>query len=525
METKHNNTGTQASRIPEIVEEVLSLHRDGLNPTAISTNIRKSFNKNISKDTVKGILSKNNLVPHSRTEGYKKDQYENFVKEVLGGEDWSKIRKKFKISFEKAKSILIANGIVPSSRIDASKKKTLSEEEVVSRIKDPDVTYLGFENKKYHFVTKDGREFSKTSAKIKQGNPFGKCGKPAEIEEITKDLKGLGYDLIPESYVKKREAFKAICLKCKNIREARYINFFEQSCATCSNTGVSLAEKDMGKWVESFGYKTEKLKLPANKTRAKEIDIYIEELKIGIEYCGLYWHCENSKSSKDRDYHKNKLDTANGMGIRLITIFEDEWKEREFQTKSFLTSLLKKNSVKIGARDCIVQAIGKNEASLFIDDFHIQGKGKSFIYIGIKNKEELLGVMSFSRHHRQNSKEDVAVLDRLVFRAGVTVSGGASKMLKYSTPFLKAMGFTKIVSWSDNRWSDGNVYKAMGFQLEEDLSPDYAYVKSQKRFSKQSLKKTKEEQKLDKTEFELRREQGYDWIWDCGKKRWCKALL
>ena len=39
-------------------------------------------------------------------------------------------------------------------------------------------------------------------------------------------------------------------------------------------------------------------------------------------------------------------------------------------------------------------------------------------------------------------------------------------------------------------------------------------------FSKQSLKKNEEERESKKSEHEIRLEQGYLRVYDCGKKRW-----
>jgi hypothetical protein len=127
--------------------------------------------------------------------------------------------------------------------------------------------------------------------------------------------------------------------------------------------------------------------------------------------------------------------------------------------------------------------------------------------------------MSLGRHHR-NTDKSVIVLDRLCFLDNVSVQGGSSKLLKHAVLWAKANGYSKLISWSDNRWSEGKVYEKMGFVLEEELKPDYSYVKDEKRFSKQSLKKNKQEKKTNKTEKELRISQGYERIWDCGKKRW-----
>lgn len=53
-----------------------------------------------------------------------------------------------------------------------------------------------------------------------------------------------------------------------------------------------------------------------------ELDIYLPELKIAIEYNGTYWH--SSKNNKNIAYHLNKSLLCRKLGIRLIHIYEFE---------------------------------------------------------------------------------------------------------------------------------------------------------------------------------------------------------
>lgn len=251
--------------------------------------------------------------------------------------------------------------------------------------------------------------------------------------------------------------------------------------------------------------------------KPKELDIYIPTKNIGIEYNGLYWHTEKYVG-KNSHYEKMKL--ANQNGIKLISIFADEWQEKEKQVKNFLKSVLGVSERIVGARKTKVKRVEATVAKQFINENHIQGHSRTaLVYFGLYLGNELLGVMSLGRHHRK-TKQSVVVLDRLCFLDGVSVQGGASKLFSQAVLWAKSKKYCRIVSWSDNRWSEGNVYKKIGFTLEEELKPDYFYVKNEKRFSKQSLKKTKEERLTNKTEKELRISQGYERIWDCGKKRW-----
>lgn len=55
----------------------------------------------------------------------------------------------------------------------------------------------------------------------------------------------------------------------------------------------------------------------------QEIDIYIPELKLGVEVNGCYWH---SEIEKPKNYHFNKWLQAKFVGVKLIFIWED-WVE------------------------------------------------------------------------------------------------------------------------------------------------------------------------------------------------------
>jgi hypothetical protein len=93
--------------------------------------------------------------------------------------------------------------------------------------------------------------------------------------------------------------------------------------------------------------------------------------------------------------------------------------------------------------------------------------------------------------------------------------------------FAVQNNYKKLVSWSDNRWSQGNVYNKLGFILEENMKPDYSYITKQGiRISKQSNTKEKLLKKggIGKTEKEMAVSIGYARIYDCGKKRWIMNL-
>ena len=256
-----------------------------------------------------------------------------------------------------------------------------------------------------------------------------------------------------------------------------------------------------------------------------ELDIYIPALKFAIEFNGNLWHSEKFNTVKQAKYkHRNKLDLCREKGIYLFQIFEHQWESRQKQILNFIKTILGSNQIKVPARKCLIT---NKDAKDFIEQHHIQGKPSSALkYFNLEYDGEVVASMTASRHHRQNGEEDAIVLSRLCFKDGINVQGGSSKLFKAFKNWARDEGYSKIISWSDNCWTEGNVYKVLGFDLDSESLPDYFYwdIKKHKYHSKQSQKKSAVNCPAGKTEREWAMERGLYRIWDCGKKRWTKLL-
>jgi hypothetical protein len=287
-------------------------------------------------------------------------------------------------------------------------------------------------------------------------------------------------------------------------------------CKTCSFSGTSKPELEILEWVQQYypsAHSTRQIIPP------KELDIFIPEINVAIEYCGLYWH---SEAQKEKHYHYNKMMECKKKNIRLLTIFADEWENRCTQVKNFIKSTIKVYDKKIMARKTELVFLEKNVAKDFLEKNHIQGAGFINVAFGLIYENDLVAVVTGSRHHRQNDNS-IFVLNRLAFRDGVQISGGASKLIKALKNYAKTNQYTKLISWSDSRWSYGNVYEKTGFYLSESLPTDYSYVVNiTERESKQQNTKEKLLIKSAQglTETEMANNIGYLRIWDCGKLRW-----
>ena len=336
----------------------------------------------------------------------------------------------------------------------------------------------------------------------------------------------------PSQLPENREKARKTCLKkYGEINYAKTKEFRERFIETClkkygvpnpfflsQNQTYGKTQDELKEWLNSMGFNFKK---NYEILQGKEIDLYDSNLKLGIEYCGLFWHNELSPQPRFRNYHHNKYIKCLKKKVRLITIFEDEWKNKREQCQGILKSILGKQTIKIYARKCEIREANKMEFKNFCNQYHLLASNNlGLVFFVLNYKNQIVGGMSLGRHHRQSN---TITLDRLCFKPDTSVMGGASRLFKQCMQWAIKHNYKKIISWSDNRWSQGNVYKQLNFNLEADLPPDYSYVDAKKpyvRISKQSQKKELTGCPINITESEWSMQQGLARIWDCGKKRW-----
>jgi hypothetical protein len=277
---------------------------------------------------------------------------------------------------------------------------------------------------------------------------------------------------------------------------------------------------------------------------SKNTDILLCDTKmVAIHFIDLAtknqeWLMTNLKitQAEAKKFISGIMDEYIAKGYRVITIFENEWKDKEHKLFNFLKSVMGCNLNTVYARKCTVKSISKEEGREFLKLEHIQGCANlSTKYYGLYNNSnnELISVLSFGFHHREQSifsNAQTSVLDRFAVKSGYNIPGGASKLLKFAIADLKQDGKTQIVSWSDKRISSGNLYKTLGFTLHAELQPDYSYwnstlpgcvVEGKQKNKKCNLSVNGVPVLQTKyTEYEATLLLGKFRLWDCGKQTW-----
>ena len=376
---------------------------------------------------------------------------------------------------------------------------------------------------KCRFIDKDFGEWWSTPNNVigqKQRHPAGKgirikntCIKkygvsnPSQILEVKKikEKKGLlteekilerckqkGYILLSDikNYSGDRNLMEFLCIKHN---EKFFNNIFcisqenTHQCPKCRLHGTSKTEIEIADFVKNLN-----LDIICNKRiiiPPKELDIYIPKKNIAIEYHGLAIHSERNPFASifDKNCHFNKFQMCKEKGIRLIQFFEDEWRDKQNICKSMIKNVLGVIEKKINARDLIiVEDIDKNKIIDFINKNHLQGYQnkkplKSFSLIDSNTKEIFICITLRKPFIKS---ENLIEIERECSKVDFLIRGGYSRLLKRIKYWAKQQEYEKIITYSDCRYSWGNIYKINNFSLIHHTGISYDYTNGQNRFGR-----------------------------------------
>ena len=342
-----------------------------------------------------------------------------------------------------------------------------------------------------------------------------------DYDHVKVEIEKEGYRLLSDSYENSHTYLLCVCPNNHTLLTTW--NNFQSGyrCGKCSDNH-SKAELEIFDFVKN--YFDDAISGDRKLIYPFELDIVIPSKKIAIEYNGLYYHSESM--GKDRNYHLNKLQMCNEIGYKLITIFEDEWINKQNIVLNRLKYILGvSDSSVIHARKCIIKEIDAKAKNEFLNRVHIQGADRSKVKLGAFFEDQLVSVMTFSKGSiAKGSKFKVGVyeLNRFCSDSDYQITGIANRFISY---FKKNYEVYEIFTYGDKRWSDGNLYKQLGFEFVHDSAPNYWYVEGINRIHRFNFRKSELKTKLkyfnpDMTEWENMQINGFDRIWDCGNVRW-----
>lgn len=193
----------------------------------------------------------------------------------------------------------------------------------------------------------------------------------------------------------------------------------------------------------------------------KELDIYIPEKKLAIEFNGNYFHSSKKLPS---NYHYKKSFACESKGIRLIHIYQYQWLNptKKEILKSIIRNAVGRNTVKIYARKCELKELKKKDVEEFSIANSLHGHRNASVYLGLFYNGELVELMSFGKafFSRDNSIDYECI--RSITKINTTVVGGMNKLFKY---FITNYNPNKLLYYVDYNTHIGNSMGKLGFKL------------------------------------------------------------
>jgi len=381
-----------------------------------------------------------------------------------------------------------------------------------------------YSNKRVTLKCKKHGVFTQTAGHHLNGHGCQKCANETikdlriysreEFLVLAKNVYGDEYDYSKVDYTGSKDKIRIICKKHGEFEQMPYSHLQGHSCPGCANIGPSKPETNFTDWVETMvGVKRSDRGLIS----PLEIDCLVPDKKIGIEFCGTYYHSDDFTSDNK---HLLKLELAAEKGYGLLHIFDDEWEGKQPVVKSILRNRLGLTEARIFARNTVLKEVSVKDCKDFLNANHIQGHIPSEIRLGLYSGDALVMLATFSDKRSILHKLDKGWYEmvRLCPVINTVVIGGLSKLLSGFKTLFDPKG---IKTFCDRRYFNGEGYEASGFVKMHDSAPNYYYLKRDIRYSRFMFQKHKLKAKLpifdeSLSEKENMRNNGYARIYDCG---------
>lgn len=308
---------------------------------------------------------------------------------------------------------------------------------------------------------------TKCNRKVPRVNTWNKVSPEHFKEQFDKVTNG-EYTLLSD-YISAEDKITVKHNVCGHIWNVTARQFYSNGsrCPLCAKR-ISHYENDIVEYIKSF-YTGEIQTNVRNVIPPYELDIYIPEKNVAIEFNGTYWH---SSLQKDKDYHYKKSSLCEEKGIRLIHIWEYEWNDDRQQPilKNIIRSALGCTENKVYARKCSIKEVPSNQMRKFFNDNNIQGFRPGKFSICLIYDDEIVMAYQMGNAFFGKGKYEWEVI-RGATKLNTTVVGGASKIWKYFVDKYKPKSCVYYIDY--NYFNGKSILK---------LSDKFKYATSQPSF-------------------------------------------
>ena len=448
---------------------------------------------------------------HAQLDSKTKEKVTKAFEKYEGGHPLrdSKVRKKIdKTNMERYGTTIPMNSPAIQKQI---RENCLNEYGVDHPMKRQDVIVKRVDSYKQNCMNKYGVENTSQLSEVKRKISSSKRKSCWSIMQRTAEINNMEILSTFDDYIQNNH-FLYKCKKCNSEFETD-LRPGHAICRTChpKHDFVSNKERLVAEWIRSV-YSGAVITSDRIMIAPYELDIYIPDRKLAIEFDGTYWHSEKFKS---RDYHQHKSLLCMKKDIRLIHIPELIWEYKQDIIKSIIENALGIFHQRIFARNCIVDTISSNDYRNFLFENHIQGPVESKNRYGLFHNNELVAVIGYGASRFVKGESE---LHRFCIKKGFNIPGAFSKLLKHS----RFHGSSYI----DLNYFNGSGYLKNNFKFLRTTEPNYIWFNPEtgQTYSRYQTQKHKLSKLLEYFDPELSETQnmelhGFTKIYDAGNMK------
>jgi hypothetical protein len=200
------------------------------------------------------------------------------------------------------------------------------------------------------------------------------------------------------------------------------------------------------------------------------------------------------------------------IGVSLIHIFEDEWRDKRAIAESVIKAKLNMCPQKIGARKCQIVKMTPDERRRFFEENHMDGDVKSEVAWGLKFDGSFVYGLSIRRPFHKKHKDSLEVA-RCCPALLTSVPGGLSRLMSEAKKYCKSEGAKSIITYVDTRLGgSGRGYELAGFKKLGETIPRWWWTDMTSRFNRF---KYRADSSRGMSEADVAAEAGVVKIWGC----------
>lgn len=341
---------------------------------------------------------------------------------------------------------------------------------------------------------------------------------PERVTELVASQTALTLVTDVNLYRNRHQRLKFRCNTCGSEQEKSLQMLLTVPVCHICHPKDSKAQIEIYDFVRSLG--VEAIANDRQVLKGRELDIYVPSMNLAIEYHGLYWH--SAACQKDPKHDMKKHHECERLGISLVSVYEDEWRDKQVIVKSMIRYRLNKVSRRIAARKCSVKELSPVQRRSFFEANHLDGDVKATKAWGLFLGDELVSALSVRKPFHQKTYDGCVEVARFASVIDVSCAGALSRLTQRAIEWSRVQGATKLITYADSRMGLTRGYPVVGWGFVDETAQRFWWTDFESRFNRFKYKANKAK---GLTQQHVADEAGVVQIFGCPNTLWSIPLV